>query len=122
MLLLRRSHTHPQYALGPDLPGGIIEDGEDFAHGACREALEETGLTIEPTAVKLIYSFEQTYFGKPISRFIYAVRLTDVQPSISISWEHDKSSWVKPRDIKGLEEPYQQGIDYANQHNLWNEV
>lgn len=33
--------------LGPQVPGGTIDPGESFLHGAMREFAEETGLTID---------------------------------------------------------------------------
>ncbi len=122
VLLLRRSDTHPRHPLHLDLPGGIVEEGESFEEGVVREVKEETGLTIDPLNLKLIYTVSHDYFGKPISRQLFAVRITKVRPSVTISWEHVEANWVTLAELKGLEEPYQTGIDFAQEHNLWQEV
>jgi len=121
VLLLRRSSTHPHHALRSDLPGGIIENDESWEDGLCREVKEEAGLVVRPDTLRLVYELNHEYFGKQISRRIFAVHLPHVRPNVQISWEHDKASWVPLDDLKGLEEPYQKGIDYANAHNLWVE-
>jgi ADP-ribose pyrophosphatase YjhB (NUDIX family) len=38
------------------LPGGVLEIGEDFEQCAAREALEETGLRVEPVRLSGVYS------------------------------------------------------------------
>jgi 8-oxo-dGTP pyrophosphatase MutT (NUDIX family) len=121
-LLLRRSGTHPRSPHRPDLPGGIIEDGESFEVGACREIQEETGFTIDPKSLRLIYKIEHDFFGTTVYRLVYAVRLDEVTPKVAISWEHDQYDWVLLAELKNLERPYQMGVDYATKHDLWKDV
>lgn len=121
-LVLRRSETHPRSPQHPDLPGGIIEDGETFEDGVTREIKEETGLDIAAASLTLIYTLTHDFFGKPVSRLIYAVRLDGERPSIKLSWEHNESHWEPVSEITSMERPYQQGIDYANEHHLWAEI
>lgn len=40
---------------GVCMPGGKVEEDEDFCQAAAREAFEETGLRINPTRLLLIY-------------------------------------------------------------------
>lgn len=121
-LLLRRSGTHPRSPHRPDLPGGIIEDGESFEAGVCREIQEETGLTIDPKSLHLIYKIEHDYFGTTVYRLVYAVRLDEATPDVTISWEHDEYQWISLAELTGLERPYQMGVDHANKHNLWKDI
>lgn len=121
-LLLWRSNTHPHMPLRADLPGGIIEDDETFELGLSREIKEETGLDVDPDDLSLLYTVSHDYFGKPISRLLYLVRINTRQPEIMVSWEHDHYKWVSLTGLKGLEKPDQQGVDYANERNLWVEI
>lgn len=121
-LVLRRSSTHPRLALQSDLPGGVIEDKESIEQGLVREILEETGLSVPAESLKLVYSFTRSLFGWSVNRLLYAVRIAETAPEIAISWEHDDYSWKPIDELSGLELPYQEGINYANQHNLWDDV
>ncbi len=52
IVLIRRGHP----PLGRALPGGFVDVGERLEQAAVREALEETGLTVELTALLGCYS------------------------------------------------------------------
>ena len=122
-LLLRRSNTHPREPLAPDLPGGVIEDGEGMEAGVLRELQEETKLTVAENAIKLLYSLTvDTIPGISVNRFLYGVRLASTEPTITLSYEHDGYTWVDISELVDLERPYQKGIDYANKHDLWREL
>jgi 8-oxo-dGTP diphosphatase len=41
-----------------DIPAGHLEAGETFKQAACREALEEVGVTIDPNDLELIHAME----------------------------------------------------------------
>lgn len=118
-LMLYRSASHPRQPLEPDLPGGITEADETIEDGLVREILEETGIIVERTALKLLFTFTQDFPGVSVNRLLYAVKLVENAPEIKISYEHSKYEWVKISDLKEVELPYQKGIDYANNHQLW---
>lgn len=118
-LVLTRSDTHPRSPLNADIPGGIMEDGETFEEGAIREVKEETGLDIDPLDLKLIYTLTHDFLGTSVSRLVFAVRLPGERPDITLSWEHVEYAWRPITEVHDMEKPYQQGIDYATEHNLW---
>jgi|SRR5579862_2571352 len=53
VLLVKRGH--PPLAGEWSIPGGVLEVGETLREAAIREALEETGLTVEPTTLLGVY-------------------------------------------------------------------
>lgn len=112
VLLLRRSTTHPWHPHGPDLPGGVIEDGENFRVGLTRELKEETGLMINPIDLVELYEVrDEAVDGARIHRFIFTSQLQVRQPHVTLSWEHDKYDWVHLEEVKGLERANQEGVD-----------
>ena len=122
-LLLRRSHTHPTDAFEPDIPGGTIEHHETIEEGILRELEEEVGLIITEDDLTLLYTLTfDNIPGVSINRLLYAARLSSQQPTITLSWEHDEFKWVEISELKGLERPYQKGVDYATTHGLWDSV
>ncbi|MEP6710161.1 MAG: NUDIX hydrolase [Candidatus Saccharibacteria bacterium] len=121
-LVLRRSSTHPNAAYHSDLPGGVTEGSETFEVGLSREIKEEVGLTIAPESLKLIYTFNRRFFTSSVSRLVYAVRVPEANPTITLSYEHVDFTWQPIADVKDIERPYQKGIDYANKHNLWSKI
>jgi 8-oxo-dGTP pyrophosphatase MutT (NUDIX family) len=49
------------------LPGGECEPGEDYAQGARRELLEETGIDAHPTPLGIERRAEYEYMGEPVA-------------------------------------------------------
>lgn len=117
-LLLVRSDSHPTSPLCSDLPGGVIEESESPEDGLIREINEETGMALAPSDLSLVYTATNDYFGQSVSRSLFLVRLSTVQPQVKLSWEHSDYQWVKTSQLVELERPYQEGVDYAIQHKL----
>lgn len=122
-LLLRRSGTHPKFALAPDLPGGEIAPDETYEAGGLRELFEETG--IMPAQINKVQPLYKGVFYQPdveMARMLLGVRLRVEQPSIKLSVEHDRFEWVDVTELTGIEEPYQGGIRYVHLYDLWRTI
>ena len=50
-IVLVRQYRYPVGDYVYELPAGLVEPGEDVAQAACREMLEETGLTLTVTGI-----------------------------------------------------------------------
>lgn len=104
-LLLRRSATHPKEALKMDLPGGIIDPGEQPAEALVREIKEETGLNIDISAFTLFYAEAETWHGRNAVRTVYIAKLSEPKVKITLSWEHDRYEWLPLEEaLKALPE------------------
>ena len=90
-LLMMRS-DHPTFPNDPDLPGGMIEVGEEPLQAMLREVIEEAGIVLKPDEV------EHKYTGSEYSahQTVYHLYVAHVKqrPKVKISWEHASYEWV----------------------------
>ncbi|HEY8999224.1 MAG TPA: NUDIX hydrolase [Candidatus Saccharimonadales bacterium] len=105
ILVLRRSATHPRFAHHFDFPGGEVEANESPALAVAREVKEETGLTIDPSELSLLFDKK---VDDGLRHVLFIVELT-VTPDISLSWEHDDYAWFTKSKL--LTEPLPSGVD-----------
>lgn len=95
-LVLWRSE-HPVFPNDPDLPGGTVEENEDVAAAAVREAEEEAGIVLSPDSLKLIYKGSK-YSEHDTVYYLYTAKL-DKHQDVVISWEHADHQWVSTEDL-----------------------
>ena len=107
-LILRSSEwpENPRRSLQPDLPGGMIEEGETPEVGVLRELFEEAGLTLEENDLKLAYVGLEEHDGHTFQRHIYFAETKDTD--VTLSWEHDKYWWMSADEVLAMKirEPY----------------
>ena len=107
-LILRSSEwpENPRRSLQPDLPGGMIEDGETPEVGVLRELFEETGLRLEEKDLTLGYVGLETHHGDEVQRHIYFAKTHDTD--VTLSWEHDTYWWMTADEILSMKirDPY----------------
>jgi len=110
VLVLRRSHTDPRRPLTWDLPGGLVDQGEDPNVTAQRELQEETGLTADTLTLKSAGSRNE---GEYVIMLTYLAHTAATD--IKLSFEHDQYRWIKPETVHELDMPagYQRAVRAA---------
>lgn len=120
VLVLRRSPHDTRHPGRVDLPGGSVEDAEEYAAAAAREISEEAGLQVSEQALQLTYAFT-TY--KPdgqviITRLLYVAHTTET--NVQLSHEHAAYWWYTPQELQtafaGVS--WEPAVNFALQHNL----
>lgn len=100
ILLLKRQMKASLEGFIWDLPGGLIEEGENERETLKREVLEETGLTIE--VGKFLHAFindpKFTFNGSNRILFIYWCDLIK-ESNVTLSNEHTEFGWFSISDV-----------------------
>lgn len=124
ILLVRRSATAPHRKLEWDLPGGMVDDGEDVNKGVVREIAEETGIKVDPQKTYLAYAWTSVFDDKlNIVRLFYAVR-TD-NSNVTLSFEHSEYKWVTLDEAITMEDGYKLQQDvfrYLRDRNVLDDL
>lgn len=122
VLLFKRSENKKKFPGFWSLPGGHLDEGEDALAAAIREVKEETGITIQPTDIKLkVVAFhhhldrQETYIA-----FAFAVTLSEL-PAKLLESDEGSSHWVEKDQAMSLEnvfEPVKRYFDHVlNNHS-----
>lgn len=98
ILTIRRSKTSPTRPLYWDLPGGILDFGEDTQAAILREIKEETGLRVQNVSVIAATSWHEG------ENFLVTIcyRAKAITKNVVLSYEHDDFTWVAPKEFQSL--------------------
>ena len=112
----------PEKAHKPDLPGGLVDAGEAEHTAALREVSEETGMSLDPGSMELLYAETKFYAqeSKSVSKLLYLARIATAQ-SVTLSWEHEAYEWVNFDTVLETHELrpfYREAIAYAQNNQL----
>lgn len=122
LLALRRSETDERRPLQWDLPGGWVEEGEDFAEATVRETAEETGINLDSQTLLLV--FTKTAIKQPkdepmnvVWLFFAAKTKTDM---VTVSSEHSEYKWMTIDEaLQEFEYPLQlEALNHINDNDL----
>lgn len=120
ILLLRRSETDDRRPLQWDLPGGAVEEGEDFTSAMARETEEEAAIKVDASKAELAYTItDATEFGNTC--WLIYIACIDNQEVI-LSPEHDKYIWASLDQALGLVTYHRQlqALQYIKDHALFD--
>ncbi len=99
VLIIKRAKANdvlPEYW---DIPGGTLEDGENLATGAIREAKEETGLDIKNLRLFFEYSNVDVMKNKQFVTLVFAARYPGGAIVLNPG-EHEEYAWINPAEIE----------------------
>lgn len=97
-LLLKRSESSKNNPGMWDLPGGKMDEGEQFENAILREVAEETGLRIQLTGLAGSITSESPFFH--VVNVIMTGKPCDI--SVCLSLEHEAYNWFLPHEIQAL--------------------
>lgn len=101
-LTMRRTKTAPTNPLRWDLPGGVIEYGEDPRRAVKREIKEETGFLVKELYPVGVEAHTYSLHGYWVT---IAYKTSVSGGKLLISWEHDLYKWVTLAEFLKLKLP-----------------
>jgi 8-oxo-dGTP pyrophosphatase MutT (NUDIX family) len=119
ILILTRSAEVRNRPNELDLPGGMVDDGEDIYAGLLRELNEEIGMTMTMNDVRLVFA-ETAYHERQVGICLLFVGYLDDATDLTLSNEHQAYAWMGFSEIKErfLHPVWLKGMEFAAEHGL----
>lgn len=121
ILTLGEHKQKPEKSYKRDLPGGLVDPGENEYEAVIREVAEETGIAIQSDELRMVYS--KTEFikdeNKSVTKHLFIANVpADID--VTLSWEHSSYSWVPLNSLKntGLRSFYDEAIKYCFSNSI----
>jgi 8-oxo-dGTP diphosphatase len=96
ILALRRSATDPAKPLSWDLPGGLVDAGENIVEGILREVSEEAGIKVERPKLLDVFDYTSEQ-GTYLICIGYVARA--ITSDVILSYEHDQYEWITKEEL-----------------------
>jgi 8-oxo-dGTP diphosphatase len=99
VLIIKRAKVNdvlPEYW---DIPGGTLEDGEDPAAGAIREAREETSLGINDLRLFFEHSNVDAAKNKQFVTLVFAAKYPGGEVTLNPE-EHEEYAWIASEEVE----------------------
>lgn len=93
ILVVKRSADDTKRPSQWDVPGGHVDESEDITDAAVRETLEETGLIVAKTNLKLVYASSRTWDTSVSCTWLFFTAKLPKQ-NVTLSAEHQEARWV----------------------------
>jgi len=98
ILLLKRSKWVKYHRGRWDLPGGLLNDGEDQTRAAVRECMEEAGIKVDESSMNLVDKKIGLRKGHTALRVCFKVELEEATIP-DLSFEHSEFKWMSKEEI-----------------------
>lgn len=85
--------------------GGAVDPNEDLRTSVCREADEESGLSVDADEMVELYVFEDKASG---FRYTTYLAFVDDEPETVLNWESEKTQWF---DFGNWPNPLHYGLE-----------
>jgi 8-oxo-dGTP pyrophosphatase MutT (NUDIX family) len=83
-------------------PAGHLDPGESLAHGAAREALEETAYAFNPTALLGVYQYYYAPGDVTYLRFAFTGEITGHDAGRKLDEGIIRAVWLTPEEIRDI--------------------
>ena len=116
ILTIGEYKERPEKSFKPDLPGGLVDPGENEYEAVMREIREETGIQVNRKDLEMVYSRTQFFNDKykSVTKHLFISRV-ESEVEITLSWEHSAYEWVRLEDLRNTElrSFYDEAIEYC---------